>query len=155
MKKLFCLLLVSVLVLPVFALADIPDISGLSYDELLQLREQVDIAIMNSAEHQEISLPVGLWAVGVDFPAGTWLVTPLDNQYLNLWYGDVLNEAGTEPGYGWDWVNGYNKTMSTKKKKDGSWRDSDMPHSVTLTMKEGWYLKNSGAVVLTPAVPKN
>ena len=155
MKKLLCIALIFALLLPCSGLADLPDISGLSYDELLQLREQIEIAIMNFIEQQEIFLPVGLWTVGVDFPAGTWLVTPLDNQYFNLWYGDVLNESGTDAGYGWDWVNGYNQTMSTKKKKDGSWKNPDMPHSVIITMKEGWYLKNSGAVVLTPATPKN
>ena len=153
-KKCIALLLVVVL-LPVFSLADLPDISGLSYDELLQLRDQVNLAIMNSPEYQEITLPVGLWTVGVDIPAGTWLITPLDGQYLNLWYGDVLNESGTDAGYGWDWVNGYNKTMSTRKNKDGSWKDPDKPHSVTITMKEGWYLRTGGAVVLTPGTPKN
>ncbi len=38
MKKLFCLLFALVL-FPIVSFADIPDISGLSYDELLQLRE--------------------------------------------------------------------------------------------------------------------
>lgn len=155
MKKLLAVVLIIALFLPASVLADIPDISGLSYDELLQLRDQVNIAIMNSPEYQEITLPVGLWTVGVDFPAGTWLITPLDNQYFNLWYGDVLNESGTDGGYGWDWINGYNQTMSTKKNNDGTWKDPNKPHFVTITMKEGWYLKTGGTVILTPGTPKN
>lgn len=146
----FCLLVF----LPAVSLADLPDLSGLSLDELLELRSLVDVTIKSAEGYQEIELPPGLWAVGVDFPAGTWLVTPLDDQYLNLWYGDVLNESGTDAGAGWDGYNGYNHSFSTKKKKDGSWKDPDYPHFVTLTMKAGWYFKNGGTVILTPAVPK-
>lgn len=148
MKRFFCVFLLAIL-LPVFSFADLPDISNLSYDELLLLRDQVNDAIMNSADHQQIELPPGLWAVGIDFPAGTWLVTPLDDQYMNLWYGDKLNDSKTDAGYGWDSINGYNKTMSTKKKKDGSWKDPDYPHSVVIKMSEGWFLKNNGTVILT------
>ena len=150
MKKLIAITLILTLLLPTAALADLPDISGLSYDELVALRDKIDIAIMESEEHLEIELPPGLWSVGVDFPAGCWLVTPADNQYLNLWYGDVLNESKTGAGWGWDSVNGYNNTMSTKKNRDGSWKDPDYPHFVTIRMQDGWYLKNAGTVILTP-----
>lgn len=155
MKKLFALALALLILLSSSALADLPDISGLSLDELLRLRELVDTAIMNSSDYQEISLPAGLWTVGVDFPAGTWLITPLDDQYMALWYGDVLNESGTDAGYGWDIVNGYNDGLSTKKDKNGEWKNPNDPHFVTITMKDGWYLKIGGSVVLTPAAPKN
>ena len=150
MKKIITVVLILSLLLPAAALADLPDISGLSYEELLSLRDEVNLAIMSSDEHQEIILPPGLWAVGKDIPAGRWLVTPLDGQYMNLWYGDVVNESGTNAGYGWDNINGYNKSMSTKKNKDGTWKDIDCPHSVIIKMQEGWYLKNAGTVVLTP-----
>jgi len=153
MKRLVTFI-VLLLFVPVVSFADVPDISLLTLEELLVLRDNVNAAIMNSSDYQEIELPVGLWTVGIDFPAGTWLVTPLDDQYLNLWYGDVLNESGTDAGYGWDGINGYTHSFSTKKKKDGSWKDPDYPHFITLTMKEGWYFKNGGTVILTPGVPK-
>ena len=41
MKRFFCFLLVLVL-LPVISLADLPDLSGLSYDELVQLRDRIN-----------------------------------------------------------------------------------------------------------------
>ena len=40
MKRFFCFLFVLVL-LPVVSLADLPDLSGLSYDELVQLRRRL------------------------------------------------------------------------------------------------------------------
>ena len=149
MKRLSIVLIAAVLLLPAAAFADLPDISDLSYDELIQLRDMVNSAILNSSENQKIELDPGLWAVGVDIPAGTWLVTPVDNQYMNLWYGDKLNDSGTSAGYGWDSINGYNKTLSTKKNRDGSWQDPEKPHFVKLTMCEGWYLLNNGTVILT------
>lgn len=152
MKKLITIILILALLLPAAALADLPDISGLTLDELIQLREMVDEAILASSEYEQIELAPGFWKVGVSFPAGYWTVTPADGQYMNLWYGDVANESETAPGYGWDSVNGYNNTMSTKKNKDGSWKDQDMPHWADINMKEGWYLKNAGTVTLTPYI---
>ena len=43
MKKLLSLVLVLVL-LPIVSTADLPDISGLSFDELVQLKEQIMIS---------------------------------------------------------------------------------------------------------------
>ena len=149
MKKLITVVLILALLLLSASLADLPDVSGLSYDELLALRDLVNDAILASPENDKIELVPGVWAVGVDFPAGTWLVSPLDNQIMHLWYGDKLNDSGTNAGFGWDSVNGYNKTLSTKKAKDGSWKDPDYPHFVKITMLEGWYIINGGTVVLT------
>ena len=58
MKRFFCILFAFVL-LPVFSLADLPDLSGLSYDELVQLRDQINLAIWNSEEWEEVSVPSG------------------------------------------------------------------------------------------------
>ena len=149
MKKLISFFLIIALLLPAAALSDLFDISGLSYDELLALRDVVNEAILSSSENETIKLDPGVWAVGIDFPAGVWLVSPLDNQFMHLWYGDKLNDSGTNAGLGWDSVNGYNKMLSTKKAKDGSWKDPDYPHFVKITMREGWYIINGGTVVLT------
>ena len=75
MKKLLCLLFVLVL-LPVVSLSDLPDISGLSYEELVQLRDCINLAIWNSEEWQEVTVPPGLWKIGDDIPAGHWTIRP-------------------------------------------------------------------------------
>jgi hypothetical protein len=152
MKKLITIILILAMLLPAAALADLPDISGLTFDELIQLREQVNAAIVASPEFKQVEVPPGFWKIGVDIPAGYWTITPVDGQYMNLWYGDVANESESDAGWGWDSVNGYNKTLSTKKKKDGTWEDPDKPHWANINMKEGWYLKNSGTVIITPYI---
>ena len=75
MKRFFCLLFALVL-LPVVSLADLPDISSLSYVELVQLRNQINLAMWNSQQWQEVSVPPGIWEIGVDIPAGHWSVRP-------------------------------------------------------------------------------
>ena len=150
MKKLFIFLLILAMV-PIIALADLPDISGLTYDELVELKNQINLAMWSSSEWQEVEVPIGLWEIGKDIPAGTWRITPIENtNSMHLWYGDVLNESGTDAGYGWDYVNGYNGVLSTKKNKDGSWKYPDDPHFVERPLKEGWYVKNNGPVIFTP-----
>ena len=149
MKKFFTFILILAMV-PIIALADLPDISGLTYDELVELKNQINLAMWNSSEWQEVEVPIGLWEIGKDIPAGTWRITPVGNVYMNLWYGDVLNENGTNAGYGWDSVNGYNDVLSTKQNRDGSWKDTDDPHYVELKLQDGWYIKNSATVIFTP-----
>lgn len=71
MKKIA--LLVFALILSASALAEI-DLSGMTYDELVALKDQINLAIWNSEEWQEVTVPQGRWIVGEDIPAGKWTV---------------------------------------------------------------------------------
>ena len=76
MKKLITILLILAMILPAAALADLPDLSGLSYDELVQLKDQINLAIWNSQEWQEVTVPPGIYEIGTDIPEGHWSVRP-------------------------------------------------------------------------------
>ena len=149
MKKLVSLFLAVVLALPALALADLPDLSGMSYDELVQLKDKINLAIWNSQEWQEVSVPPGIWEIGKDIPAGYWTVTP-DNQILSFWYGDKLNEAKTDVGRGWDYNTGVAITLDGKKRSDGTWKYNDTQHQISIDMKEGMFIKTNGTVIFTP-----
>jgi len=71
MKKLFCMLLVFVF-LPVFSSADLPDLSGLSKDELYELSNLVQSMLFDSSLVDGVLIPAGEYIVGVDIPAGTY-----------------------------------------------------------------------------------
>lgn len=58
-----------------FASAETIDLSGLSYDELVALRQRIDLAIMQSDEWREVTVPVGTYTVGTDIPAGDYTVS--------------------------------------------------------------------------------
>lgn len=84
MKKLIAMLIAATIMLSV-AYADTPDISGLSFNELIALRAEVNKALMSSDKYQEVTVPQGEWEVGTDIPAGKWLVKCSDvgrNSYI-------------------------------------------------------------------------
>lgn len=93
MKKIILFLALAML-LPAFALADV-DLTGMSYDELVSLSKQVGMAIMQSDEFDSVTVPKGIWEVGVDIPEGTWIITPA-NQMCMIVYGKSIDESGND-----------------------------------------------------------
>ena len=94
MKRLFSVLILLVF-LPSLSLADLPDISGLSYDELVSLRTKVNLALMNSSNYQKVTVPPGVWEIGKEIPAGHWSITPAaDCGPDYVIYGSALKEGG-------------------------------------------------------------
>ena len=71
MKKI--ILLVFVLILAASALAEI-DLTGMTFDELLQLRADVDAAIWASDGWQEVEVMEGVYIIGEDIPEGRWAI---------------------------------------------------------------------------------
>ena len=74
MKKLAIVLIVACLLCSV-AVAD--DLSSMSFDELISLRNKLNTEIMSRPEWKEVGVPSGIWTVGVDIPAGIYSITPV------------------------------------------------------------------------------
>ena len=70
MKKLITLLLILALALPGLALADLPDISGLTTEELLRLDWAIQDILFERTLEDGVLLPAGEYVVGADMPAG-------------------------------------------------------------------------------------
>ena len=149
MKRFVCVLFVLVL-FPLMSCADLPDISGLSFDELVELKDQINLAIWNSQEWQEVTVPIGVWEIGKDIPAGYWTIKAAPEMLFHIWYGDVLNESGTGAGLGWDGFNGLSEVLSSRTNKDGSWKYPEDPSEINIKMVSGWYFLNDGPVIFTP-----
>ena len=96
MKKVMTIFITLALVLALApaAFADV-DLSGMTFDELVALRDQIDLAIWNSQEWQEVEVPQGVWRVGEDIPAGKWTVKPVSGGQTYVKIGASLNETGT------------------------------------------------------------
>lgn len=71
MKRFLCLLALAVF-LPIFAQADLPDVSLLSKDELLQLSYLVQDLLFQKSLPDGVLLPAGEYIVGADVPAGEY-----------------------------------------------------------------------------------
>ena len=96
MKKIFCVLVVGILLISTAAvIADGVDLSGMSFDELVALKEQINLAIWNSQEWQEVRVPTGLYKVGEDIPAGKWTVLAPEGSYNYVKWGTKPDASGT------------------------------------------------------------
>ena len=146
MKRIISVLLVLVF-LPVLSFADLPDISGLSYDELVALKDQINLAMWNSETWQEVKVPIGVWVVGEDIPLGHWSMSlPADStrKWVSLTYCDLLNEAGTDAGNQF-----YCKIYSYNT--IGSPDNENYPQKIDIDLKPGTYIIiEHGPVLFTP-----
>ncbi len=146
--KRFFLLLLAISLLITAAAADVPDLSGMSFDELVALRDQLNLAIWNSQEWQEVTVPAGVWVVGEDIPAGHWTVRPLPDSYVGVVYFDRLDQFGKDVGRGW---LGWSGTLTSRG--EGDWTFGE-PTQVDLVMEAGMFFKCSQAVIFTPYAGK-
>ena len=75
MKKALCFILITILTLFTFTVyADSIDLSGMSFDDLKALQEQVNTALWASDGWKEVTVPVGVYVVGSEIPAGKWTI---------------------------------------------------------------------------------
>lgn len=142
MRRVFCLLLALSLFCASTALADF-DLSGLSFDELLALRAQVEQAIMQSDEWQEVTVPAGLYLVGREIPAGRWVIAAAPGSTAKVYKGSKLNADKTTFDFPYTFERLYNKTNRYYTPGDNE--------SVTWDLDDGIYiLVEEGSVVFMP-----
>lgn len=92
MKKLLTVILILALLVPFSAFADLPPLDGLTYDELVELKDQINLAIWNSDNWQEVTVPAGIWKIGEDIPEGHWSIRiGVDDQLAIVTYCHLLS----------------------------------------------------------------
>ena len=150
MKKIAIMILAIVLI-PLAAIADLPDLSGLTFEELVQLRDQINLAMWNSQEWQEVTVPQGVWVVGEDIPIAHWTISlspSASAKWASIKYCDRLNEAGTDAGNQF-YCNIYDYLDV------GSADNDKYPQSIHIDLKPGTYIIIGHApVVFTPYTGK-
>ena len=125
------------------------DLSGLSFDDLVSLREQLNLAIWNSQEWQEVTVPEGVWTVGQDIPAGHWSIrVAAKHDYFYVSCFDQLNEIEKRPAPG-------ARLVQQDIASPGYSAFGDIvPESADLILEDGWFFKCGGAVIFTPYTGK-
>ena len=143
MKKVLAILAAFVLICSA-AVADI-NLSGMNYDELVALKDQIDLAIWNSAEWQEVSVPQGTYKIGEDIPAGHWTVKAASGSVCTVTYCDTVDEFGNA-----DW-HGEMDVEALVAEDTSVYDEANDLAQVDFDMKEGWYVViEMGGVVFTP-----
>lgn len=128
MKKVVLLVLALVLVGAV-ALAEV-DLSGMTYDEMVELRDQLDKAIWASDGWQYVQVPGGDYDVGTDIPAGRWTLVGVDS------YSEI-------------------KVCESRALKDDYAAEiiyESLEHNqhYNITLEDGQYIKISGLIAFQP-----
>ena len=148
MKRILSIALACVLVLSLApaAFADV-DLSGMTFDELVALKDQINLALWNSADWQEVEVPQGVWEVGADIPSGKWTIlpTPFADTYIKI--GQETKNGGTE-------VN----AKVSQRIKDKDYRDFDASKDITswnVELEAGQFLQvDYGPCIFTPYAGK-
>lgn len=148
MKKLFSLFLAALLFYS-SAAADPVDLSGMSFDELVALRDQLNLAIWNSQEWQEVTVPEGIWVIGQDIPAGHWSIrVAAEKDYFYISCFDALNELEKRP------ASGARLVQQEIASPGYSAFGEITPESADLILEDGWFFKCGGSVIFTPYTGK-
>lgn len=144
-KALILLAFATVLLSSVGAFAEI-DLSGLSYAELDSLRAQCQMEMMKRDEWQEVSVPVGVYQVGVEIPAGTWRVVCHYNYDTIITWGEYLEANGKDI----DFHKSNRYHYETVYNPKNEYYESGMPTEYTFTVKEGeWIVVDGSAATFT------
>lgn len=139
MKRLIALVMAMAMILPAACLADLPDLSGLTFEELVDLRGQVNLVLMASGEYQEVEVPAGVWEIGKDIPAGHWAVAVSPKDYTQIYYCKELDETGMFESFD---APHWSALLFGEK---SSFPDRG-PSQIDIQMEEGWHFINTISV---------
>ncbi len=149
MKRFVSLVLVVLLLGSSSAFADI-DLSGMSYDELLALKEQINLAMWKCEEWQEVTVPQGVYLIGKDIPSGEWTILPPTGAYCFITIGDKLNNSGTAIDLSLDGGE-IRETVSVYSETYGDFKSGENMTSVNMTLPEGLYIQiRYNSCIFTP-----
>lgn len=145
MKKLFCILaLFSVLMGA--AWAEGFDLSALSFQELAALRDRAQLEMFSRDEWQEVTVPQGVYQVGVQIPAGTWSVRSHEGRNTRVAWGEELDASGHDIGY-----SSFRRDMAYIYNPDYRSYDAGDRTEYTFTVKDGDYIViDNGPATFTP-----
>ena len=120
------------------------DLSHMSFDELVSLRDQLNLAIWNSKEWQKVEVPAGTYQIGKDIPSGHWTIIPYYDTLTTIFYFNLLDKYGKNPAIGWEgW-----SFMIADSSEYSDW--DHYSHQCDAVLDDGMYLKISDRVYFTP-----
>lgn len=140
--KRFLIALITMIILCGCASAEI-DLSDMSYDELLSLQREINLAIWECEEWQSVTVNPGVYIIGVDIPAGRWVIKPIDGHTAHVKIGSSLNNDGSSVRHTW-----YEAITS----KTDSYYKYNKSDSATVILTHGYIEIDSAPVIFEPFV---
>lgn len=142
MKRIIAMVMVAMIVMANVAMAEI-DLSGMTYDELVALKDQINKAMWECEEWQEVTVPQGIWKIGEDIPEGHWTVKAADGARVSILWGDsMIDSAMVSPDH-WCW------TLTSPS--NGMFEENESRIEIDGELKAGQYIQiDNGKAVFTP-----
>ena len=114
-------------------------VDELSYDELISIKNLLNIAIWNSYEWERVLVPFGIYEIGVDFPEGHWSFEAPDGSRVTIEYGTDLRESQMNLSLDGEWTERiYSESYQ--------YRDEGDVTKTDLNLSPGNYLLVGGGV---------
>ena len=125
------------------------NLSGLSYDDLVLLKDRINLAMWERQEWQEVTVPKGVYLVGTDIPAGHWTIRT-EAISCSIEVTDKLDETGKRH----DWSGDVWSQSVIHAKGDHFDPTSDI-EEVDYMLQNGWYvIIEYGSAIFTPYTGK-
>ena len=152
MKKLLAVFVVLLVAFSSVAMADGNiDLQGMTFDELVALKDKINLAIWNSNEWQEVTVPQGVWKVGKDIPAGHWTIKT-EASYATITICTALDETGHDVDI---WASDFYDYKQIRNPKGKYFDETSDKSEADYDLKDGTYLIiDNGNVVFTPYAGK-
>lgn len=145
MKKAIAIVIALILAMTACASAEDIDLSGMSFDELLALQNQILAAMWASDEWQEVTVPVGVYVVGEDIPAGKWTIKAMPKTRSRVVHGTSLLSGGDVSS--WYGADAYIEGTEYWGYSEGEATE------INWVLEEGEYFQvHDAAVIFTPFV---
>lgn len=131
--------------------ADTVDLSGMTYDELVALKDKINLAIWNSQEWQEVTVPQGVWKVGEDIPAGHWTIKT-NAPYAMVKICTTLNKTGKDADI---WNSDFYEVCTIANPNNKNYDPNKHVTEIDYNLESGTYvIVDDGTVIFTPYAGK-
>ena len=140
-RNLITFLLVCVLLIPA-ALADVPDISGLTDEEIVELSGKVNEELVGRGIAKSAELPAGKYVGGKDLPVGSYIITCKTDEHHHgiVWVSAAADDLNNQyPSILYEHVS-----FSSEEKYRVSIEEGgilNLPFAATVTISTGLFFK--------------
>ena len=139
--RILCVLLVCLLLFS-GALADVPDISGLTDDEVVELLEKVNEELVGRGIAKSAELPAGKYTGGKDLPVGSYIITCKtdENHHGIVWVSAAADDLNSQyPSILYEHVSFSSEEKFRVTIEEGG--ILNLPFAATLTISTGLLFK--------------
>lgn len=131
------------------------ELSSFNFDELILLRQQIAQELTTRPEWKEVTVPIGIWKVGEDIPAGHWTISASDGNGPWVIVGSALEENGLDVDSWRSTMDGFYYKAELESPTYIFYKEGKSQSSFDIELKEGLFVQvKYASVVFSPFIGK-